>query len=97
MWEPAAAPTGIESDRGLLGFIMSQTPTGRYGFVHDLSDEVVRQRVVVQELHMIRSASLGDAVQLRLIIEHLGKRHLCLDDLLFPTHLHTADAAAARI
>ena len=34
---------------------------GRDGFLDDLVGQVVRQRVVVRELHVIRAAGLGDA------------------------------------
>ena len=47
----------------LLVLLMGPDTTGRDGFVYDLLSEVAGQRIVMRELHMIRTAGLSHRVE----------------------------------
>src|SRR5438067_7587227 len=60
--------------------------------LHDLLGELSRNGIIVRELHMKRSARSGDRIQRRLIVEHLGHRHLRLDQLVLAPGVHALHA-----
>ena len=51
----------------------------------------------MRELHVETSARGGDRIQRRLIVQHLGHRHLRFDDLVLAARIHALYAAAPRI